>query len=814
MLPEARQPVEGARGRAQRGARRGSTRPGRRGPVSRFRSRAPLPYHDRMPTRRILHYQILERLGAGAMGEVFLAEDTRLGRRVVLKFLALPETEDDAARARLEREARSLAALSHPHIARVFALENADDTTFLVMEYVDGETLAEVLSLGPLAAPEVAHIGASLAGALAQAHGRGVVHRDIKPENILITEDGHVRLADFGIASLRGGGGGEPEGLVWGTPEYMCPEQASGRTSDGRCDLYSLGVVLIEALTGEPPRADEEPQAALVRMRAGARPASDPSQVAPPTPLERVLAQCVERDPDLRPRDAATLHADLARIAQALDGPTRPAPRLRALWITAAAAALLAALATWFVLARPDRAPGPAAAPRSIAVSPIEVSGGQRSDAYVGRAFSQAVAVGLTRVTNLRVLAGAESVGRGADLVVGGRLVREHGMNHARVSVLESRSGRVLWSGDRDADDRQLPYLASAVANEIARALHAPPTKLYDYYLYSLRSEALGRSPIASATLGALRRSDTAAGLRWSAELVKAFPRESEAHVLRAYALLGKDWTLRQDLVDRRLLREELGRVRELDPADPWAEAFEGLLAHRDGHVVEAERCFGVALARDDLTPAARGFLLSLRGQALRDLDRPGAALADLDEASRLDPTNVITLVIHADALGVAGHSEEGLVRARQAIALDPDASYTVACMAQCLARAGRWTEAVPYIEMACHRQPVGMNLALGALILRRAGRIEDAEAQLKLAEAAPPSDWGDFTLARYHALVGDRAGAMRLLREAVRLGYCDPEVQTIPEFDPLRPTPEFQALLATMRRRWAPPEPLASPTQ
>src|SRR6266545_1579590 len=155
-------------------------------------------------TERFLHYRVLSHLGSGGMGDAFLAEDQKLGRRVVLKFLSRAIVDRPEMRRRLEQEARSLAALSHPNIVTVYALEHAEGRAFLVMEYVDGETLETRIARGRLPATEVVQIGVALARALGRAHARRIVHRDVKPANVFLTHDGTAKLGDFGIARMAG----------------------------------------------------------------------------------------------------------------------------------------------------------------------------------------------------------------------------------------------------------------------------------------------------------------------------------------------------------------------------------------------------------------------------------------------------------------------------------------------------------------------------------------------------------------------------------------------------------------------------------
>ncbi|MGH9939106.1 MAG: serine/threonine-protein kinase, partial [Blastocatellia bacterium] len=219
--------------------------------------------HSMAPGRRqIAHYQIKSLLGAGGMGEVYLAQDTRLGRQVAIKLLTPDAAQDPTAKRRLMREARAAAALNHPNIVTIHSIEEADDSVFIVMEYVEGETLTTRIRDGKLEFIPLLDIGAQVADALAAAHSVGLVHRDIKPSNILITREGQVKLLDFGIAKVtkpfhtEGGGANSrltAEGNIVGTVAYMSPEQGRGETLDARTDIFSLGAVLYESATGKLP---------------------------------------------------------------------------------------------------------------------------------------------------------------------------------------------------------------------------------------------------------------------------------------------------------------------------------------------------------------------------------------------------------------------------------------------------------------------------------------------------------------------------------------------------------------------------------
>jgi len=267
-----------------------------------------------MPEERFLHYRILGPLGQGGMGEVFLAEDERLGRRVALKFLPQASSADPDARERLRREARSLAALSHPHIAAIHALESDGYRSCLVMEYVEGETLAARIAKRPLRIPEVIAIGRAIAEALAHAHARSVIHRDVKPANIIVDSKGAATLTDFGIAHIEGATRLTAEGFTPGTVSYMSPEQTRGETVDARSDLFSLGAVLYEALTGRRAFAGDRPEATLYAIQHHEPEPPSALRSGIPLELERIVLKSMKKDPAHRYQHAEDLAADLSAM--------------------------------------------------------------------------------------------------------------------------------------------------------------------------------------------------------------------------------------------------------------------------------------------------------------------------------------------------------------------------------------------------------------------------------------------------------------------------------------------------------------------
>lgn len=295
------------------------------------------------PGKMVGRFEILELVGTGGMGDVYRARDTRLDRTVAVKVCRERFTE------RFEREARAIAALTHPHICTLYDV----GPNYLVMEYLEGKPFT-----GPLALAQALDYAVQAAGALEAAHSRGVVHRDLKPANILVTKAG-VKLVDFGLAKFASGGAADDltkESNVPGTLRYMAPEQLDGKPADARSDIYSLGLVLYEAITGAPAFAAGSP-ASLVASILREVPAPLSSRhPGIPAELDRVIAKCLAKDPDARWRTAADLRDELRWIAQPKPAPEAKAP---ARWLWPAALVALMALGGGWFFGRPTAAATP-----------------------------------------------------------------------------------------------------------------------------------------------------------------------------------------------------------------------------------------------------------------------------------------------------------------------------------------------------------------------------------------------------------------------------------------------------------------------
>src|SRR5580658_837313 len=278
----------------------------------------------------IAHYRVVSRLGEGGMGAVYLADDTRLGRRVALKVLPANLAADPERMHRFVQEAKLASALTHPNVAYIYEIGEDGGLRFLAMEYVEGEPLSVRLGRGPLAFPELLSVGVQVADALDDAHSKGIVHRDIKPSNLMLTPRGYVKVLDFGLAKLDTSNRRESQisetqlmtsaGVVMGTVAYMSPEQALGRDVDHRTDLFSLGVVLYEMATARLPFPGATPSETMARILGAQPEAIARFNYDIPEGLDRVVRKCLEKDRERRYQSARELHVDLKNLERDASG--------------------------------------------------------------------------------------------------------------------------------------------------------------------------------------------------------------------------------------------------------------------------------------------------------------------------------------------------------------------------------------------------------------------------------------------------------------------------------------------------------------
>ena len=605
-------------------------------------------------------YRLLHRLGTGGMGEVFLAEDPRLGRRVAIKrAFDTPSTPD--SRERLRREAFAAAQLNHPNVAAVHDVLDVDDIPHIVMEYVEGETLGTLVRRGPVPAEQALSIARQITDALAEANAHAVIHRDLKPANVMVTSSGRVKVLDFGIArepaqaAAAGAGPAKPT-QVYGTPEYMAPEQFMGARGDARSDIYSFGALLFELLTGQPPFQRTDHMQRFLNGPAQSPP--DPRTVNPAIPqaLSDVVVRALAFKPDQRFQTIDLFRNALERAAGAIsEAPTTavgmpiPLPRrlLSRRWLIGLAGVItVVSMAVWQPWRRAaGRGTG---SPRVVAVLPFDVPAGENELEGLGTGLAELIVNGLAASHTLTAVPRSAALGYDKKAAVGPeaeRIARELGANHLIDGALRRtpagvdltiRIGRLdpgdAWQRSYSSTLDDVLSLGRRILNDVVVQLGAEaatPSQTSATSLEAFQQYAQAR--------GLIDRRDIPGNIDRAIELLDAAIKREPAFAL-AHAALGEAcWEKYRQTLDRSWVdrgEQEILLALSSDANQPLIRYSLATILYGTGHADRAEQELRTIVQTHPVDSAHRllGRILTERGQideAMKELQhaidvRPG----------------------------------------------------------------------------------------------------------------------------------------------------------------------------------------------
>ena len=808
----------------------------------------------------LAHYRLIQKLGAGGMGEVYLAEDTKLDRKVALKVLP-PEAASDPARLeRFRREARAVAALNHPHIVTLYSVEEADGVHFLTMEQVEGQSLDRLIPGGGLPLKRLLEIAVPLADALTAAHDKGIVHRDLKPANVMVAENARVKVLDFGLAKLSQTAASAGldselttqartrEGVVMGTVPYMSPEQVTGRPLDHRTDIFSLGVMLHEMASGQRPFQGKS-SAELVSSILRDLPANLRELKAElPENLARIIERCLEKDPERRLQSARELHDALVALRRESESgarpltarsatsplpttpgtgavaarPPQPGVAERAAWtltgarthwkgvMAAVAGVILAALGARHFAAR-DAGPID-----SIAILPF-VNGDANPDTdYLGDGISESISNNLSQIQSLRVMAQdsvrrfkgrqleARTIGNelGVRAVLTGTIAARGELLRIQTELIDVRTGAQLWGQQVTRPKGEVLELQDEIATNISGRL--------ELRLSGKERQQVARRDTADQAAYQLYlkgryhwNERTNEGYRKAIEFfreaIELDPSYARAHVGLADSIAF----LEDGEASSRNFETASGIVKKaLQIDDTLGEAHASmamLLQDRDWDLVGAEREYRRALALSPNYATAHHWY----GELLVQTGRFDEAFEHYRRALEMDP---LSSAIGSD-LGLTWfydrEYERAIAELNKTIQADPKFSRAYHHLARVYAQLGRYREAIDehrkgWLFAGDDADEVAQRTQALKEALERSGArgFWRKRLELELQRTTRQSKWA-HDVALLYARLEERDQAFAWLEKAYAARAFELLFLKVgPEWDSLRGDPRFQDLL------------------
>jgi serine/threonine protein kinase/tetratricopeptide (TPR) repeat protein len=785
------------------------------------------------PGRRLGPYEVLSPIGAGGMGEVLKAKDTRLQRTVAVKVLPSELSSDAERRGRFEREAHAASALNHRNITKVFDIGEDEGTHYIVMELVEGKTLRELLDEGPLSTDKMIPLATQIAEGLAKAHGAGIVHRDLKPENLMVTEDGLVKILDFGLAKLMpqasdGDEGSEPltvtkatqQGVYLGTVPYMSPEQAANRPLDYRSDQFSFGSILYEMATGKRAfKKDTTPQTLAAIIEDDPEPIRKLNEAVPPE-LSAIVERCLSKDPAERYESTGDLAKELKKVPET---PSVWRARRRVLWGAAAVLVALLAVALgpnliglWDqVSSRAGRAPI-----ESIAVLPLRNLSGDPEQEYFADGMTEALITNLAKVSALKVIARHSAMrykgtdlssaeiakGLGVDVLVEGSAQRVGDSVHIMAQLIDPKTEQALWAESYERDLENVLVLQGEVAQAIAGELAV-----------ALTPEETGRLTAARPVNPEAHDAYLQGSFHWkqltledqdTAQRYFELALEKDPNYAPAYEGLAWVWAVRQQAgitpphEAGPKAKEAALRAIELDEGSAGAhEALALVRTVTDRDWEGAEQEWRRALELDPKaanTHAYFGWFLGIAG-------RTDEAIPHSERALELDPFNALFHALYAQVLYDARRYDDTIAAARTAMEIRPGEPVAAAALQKVFIAKGMRDE-----HLALQRKLIARDPELVAALevgLAENGyegamhAVADLQAARYERSSGPARGFIIPTfIARWYLLAGDHDRAMEWLEKAFEVGDPNlPRTGFPPIWDPMRSDPRFQDLLRRM---------------